>query len=195
MAAKIPNLPQSAQVCAPPNPDAVFGLARSFIYSQEDSTAFDITVEALQAIRGSNVDAEMSAPSQPPEPNIRASFSQGNIDQGGSTPAVFPISSDDEELRPEKLDFEGASGVFDHPEAPAMAGVEPSTCIGKRLFGKQAHEQVKPPRSRSRSPGSDGPGIASSGSSLSADSCKMLTKNQKKKLRANASSQKDDAAQ
>jgi len=188
LAAKIPNLPQAAQVCAPPNPDAVFGLARSFIYSPEDSAAFDVIVEkALQAIRDSVADAEMSVPSQPPEPNIRASFSQGNIDLGGPTPAVFPISSDDEELRPEKLDFEGASGVFDHPEAPDMARVEPSTCIGKRLFGKQAHEQVKPPRSRSRSPGSDGPGIASSGSSLSADSGKMLTKNQKKKLREKAS--------
>jgi hypothetical protein len=172
LAAKIPNLPQAAQVCAPPNPDAVFGLARSFIYSPEDSAAFDIIVEkALQAIRDSDADAEMSAPSQPPEP----------------TPAVFPISSDDDDLQPEKLDFEGASGVFDHPEAPDMARVEPSTCIGKRLFGKQAHEQVKPPRSRSRSPGSDGPGIASSGSSLSADSGKMLTKNQKKKLREKAS--------
>ena len=177
LAAVIPNLPLSAQACAPPNPDAVFGLARSFIYSPEDATAFDIIVEkALQAIQDSTVDAEMNVPPSTPVPVV--------------TPGVHTISSDDELLPPQRLDYEGASGVFDHPEASDIAGPTSTAGIGKRLFGKQTFEQVKPPRSRSRSPGSDQPPFLappSSGSSLSADSRKMLTKNQKKKIREKAS--------
>jgi hypothetical protein len=175
LVSKIPNLPASAQACAPPNPDAVFGLARSYIYSPEDACAFDIIVEkAFQALHDSVVDAEMGAPTSPP------------VAFGDVTPMARAAVSDDEDPAPEKLDFEGASGVFDHAEASDTAGVESSTGIGKRLFGKQPRA-VRPPRSRSRSVGSEAPDIASSGSSMSADSRKLLTKNQKKKLRANAS--------
>ena len=172
MAANIPNLPLSAQACARPNPDAVFGLARSFIYSPEDTTAFDIIVDnALQAIQDSKVDAEMDVPPSAHVPDV--------------TPVVHTISSEDELLAPQQLDYEGASGVI----TPTTAG--PTTAvIGRRLFGKQSFEQVRPPRSRSRSPGSDQPPFLappSSGSSISADSRKMLTKNQKKKIRDKAS--------
>ena len=123
----------------------------------------------------SAVDAEMGAPTSPP------------VAFGDVTPMAPAAVSDDEDLPPEKLDFEGASGVIDHPEASDIAGIESSAGIGKRLFGKQPSDKVRPPRSRSRSVGSDAPGLASSGSSMSADSRKLLTKNQKKKLRANAS--------
>ena len=176
LASNIANLPPSAQACAPPNPDAVFGLARSFIYSPEDACAFDIIVEkALQAIHDPAVDAEMDAPTSTP------------VAFGDATPMAHTAASDDEDLPPEKLDFEGASGVIDHPEASDIAGIESSAGNGKRLFGKQPRDTVRPPRSRSRSVGPDAPDIASSGSSMSADSRKLLTKNQKKKLRANAS--------
>jgi len=118
---------------------------------------------------------------------MKASYSQGQVNHGGVTPGVFPFSSDDEVLEPQRLDYEGASGVIDHPVAPDNAGIDTTAGIGKRLFCKQTFEQVRPPRSRSRSPGSDLPGLASSGSSISVDSRKMLTKNQRKKLRETAS--------
>ena len=129
----------------------------------------------------------MNIPSPTPVPNMKASFSQGQVNLGDVTPGVFPFSSDDEGLEPQRLDYEGASGVIGHPVAPDIAGFDSTAGIGKRLFGKQIFEQVRPPRSRSRSLGSDLPGTASSGSSLSADSRKMLTKNQKKKLHEKAS--------
>ena len=123
---------------------------------------------------------------------MRASFSQGRVKHGDATPVAHTILSDDEVLAPERLDFEGASGVFDHQEAPCAAAdlsdTDKALHIGRRLFGKQ---RVQPPRSRSRSVASEDPGDVSEGSSFSADSCKMLTKNQKKKIREKAESQKD----
>ena len=147
LASKIDNLPASAQACAPPNPDAVFGLARSLIYSPEDVCASDIIAEkALQAIQDSIVDAEMKMESEmnmPPstpttsKPNLSTSFNQGSGNLGEATPLAHKISSDDEDLAPQRFDFEGASGVMDHPEATDPAGAREllaNVCMANSLL-------------------------------------------------------------
>ena len=100
----------------------------------------------------------------------------------GVTPGVTPdpksntfniaASESGEDVAPEKLDFEGGSGI--------VSG-------GKRLNGKQAAPlRVKPPRSRSRSDPDDIDDPEADLSADSLDSRQMLTKNQRKKLREKA---------
>ena len=58
-----------------------------------------------------------------------------NIRHGDVTPMKHSITSDtdevdaDEDIGPEHLDFEGASGVFDHPGARSDAAVHPPQIV------------------------------------------------------------------
>ena len=120
LSTEIKNLPAAAIACHSPSPAAVFDLAKSFISSADDASTFDmITDKVLQAIHDAELEREDDmdlgpAPATPTtsKPHVPDCVTPGLTPQPKSKNFNIAASESGEDAAPEKLDFEGGSGML-----------------------------------------------------------------------------------